>query len=205
VRVQLPPGAFPLTPIPSPAEGRGERSVGQVVESADTRRSERRAAQAWEFKSPPGHWRRAGARPAPMRPAAWFESGVSNCRTAGYANWQSGQVESLAVVGSTPTSATGDGLRVQRDGRRPRMPENGVQFPGGPLKKAKGRRNQANVMLPVAFSLFPFAFLRAPGPTERRRLGRPAMRVQLPRGPLQNGRQPDTAGRAAVLTRFTRG
>lgn len=41
---------------------------------------------AWEFDSPLGYSQRELA--------------------AEYANWQSGQIESLVLVGSTPTSAT---------------------------------------------------------------------------------------------------
>lgn len=44
---------------------------------------------------------------------------------------------------------------------------------------------------------------RAHGPTARRQLGRLSIRVQLPVSPLiQHGRQPDTVGRTALLTRF---
>ena len=48
------------------------RNSDQVVESADTRRSERRALGAWEFKSPLGHLKNdagaAGAQLALIRP-----------------------------------------------------------------------------------------------------------------------------------------
>ena len=45
---------------------------------------------------------------------------------------------------------------------------------------------------------------RAHGPTARRQLGRLLIRVRLPVSPLiQHGRQPDTVGRTALLTRFS--
>lgn len=127
-----------------------------------------------------------------------------------YANRQSGQVESLVPVGSTPTSVS---KRREAGGGRPE--EN---RPG---------------WLPSAFLLPPSHFLlpppipwsngttpvrhtgddgstpsginhkRAHGPTARRQLGRLSIRVRLPVSPLfTHGRQPDTVGRTALLTRF---
>lgn len=84
----------------------------------------------WEFESPRGHSHIAGAAGAqlafirPVRPVRYrgLQLRVGQCSarphkpgppgatpgpaTTGYANWHSGEVESLVPVGSTPTSVT---------------------------------------------------------------------------------------------------
>ncbi len=102
----------------------------QVAQLVDARRSERRALRDWEFDSPLGHWT-LQARQVPnglsYGRCARFDTGACNSRvgqcsagfhkpgspgatpgpaTTGYANWHSGEVESLVPVGSTPTSVT---------------------------------------------------------------------------------------------------
>jgi hypothetical protein len=59
--------SLPLLPFPMPGAPNGAFSCAgnQVVEQADTRRSERRAVKAWEFKSPLGYlMTRVGECPA---------------------------------------------------------------------------------------------------------------------------------------------
>ena len=112
------PGSQPGTAGSIPARG----THGRVVELADTRRSERRAARrgSSNLLLVTKNRRAAGkARGEEQHLSEWQASRLglispvplgSNPGLAtpivGYANWQSGQVESLASAGSTPAPTT---------------------------------------------------------------------------------------------------
>jgi hypothetical protein len=89
--------------------------AGQVVESADTQVSEACARQGLGVQVSPwsldAEW--TGAVPAGShKPSHVGSNPTSATSTAGYANRQSDQVESLMFVGSTPTSVTVGRLSV---------------------------------------------------------------------------------------------
>ena len=213
----------------------------QVVELADTRRSERRALEAWEFDSPLGHWHIAGAAGAqlafirPVRPVRYrgLQLRVGQCSagphkpgppgatpgpaTTGYANWHSGEVESLVPVGSSPTSVTGmipwssgnDAWADSRedDGSSPSgitrrsvgvsaahllgKEEDRVRLPDGPLvgwHVPWRRLIPARSVRWVRLPSGPLITRRARGPKGRHRPGVAEIRVRFPAGPLHYGR-----------------
>ena len=128
-----------------------------MAQLVDARLSEGRALRAWEFDSPLGHWI-LQARQMPnwlsYGRCARFDTGACNLRvgqcsagphkpgqpgatpgpaTTGYANWHSGEVESLVPVGSSPTSVT-DKERdpvVQRQRRLGDNQESAGSIPAG--------------------------------------------------------------------------
>lgn len=102
------------------AEGGKE---GEVVELEDTQHSECCARRAWEFDSPLRHWtevhviarsRVSQCSAGPHKPGPWVQLPDPLLLATEYANRQSGQVEGLVFVGSTPTSVT-VGPLVQRE------------------------------------------------------------------------------------------
>ena len=69
---------------------------------------------AWEFESPLGYLKISRVSQCSVRPHKPCLSGATpEPAMTRYANWQSGEVESLVIVGSTPTLVTFDRV-VQR-------------------------------------------------------------------------------------------
>ena len=88
--------------------------------------------------------------------------GPATLTRTGYANWQSGEVESLVPVGSTPTSVTYDDPVVQRRRRLGDSQENDGSSPSGITCK-----------------------IRSVGVLAAHLLGKEEDRVQFPDGPLE--------------------
>ena len=144
---------------------RSTRTNSQVVKLVYTRRSERRAHCGVGVRISPWLLTRVSQRSAgPHKPGP--SGATPEPAMTRYANWQSGEVESLVFVGSTPTLVTFDRVvqRLRRSPRRqvmvqfhPRSLDNDrsvsvaaarargkdedrVQFPDGPLLKTWAAR-----------------------------------------------------------------